>query len=77
MSTLRCNIAVYIQLSIADEDTGKSKSESDSSANQHKLINRFLDSHKDLANCQRFQFCDATCIIGINQSSIKRAAICP
>ena len=46
------NIAVYIRLSMADEDTGKSKAESDSVANQRSLINRFLDCHSELSQCQ-------------------------
>ena len=52
------NIAVYIRLSMADEDTGKSKAESDSVANQRSLINRFLDCHSELSQCQRSEFCD-------------------
>lgn len=42
------NIAIYIRLSIADEDTGTSKAESDSIGNQRSLINRFLDRHPAL-----------------------------
>ena len=52
------NIAVYIRLSTADEDTGKSKAESDSVTNQRSLINRFLDCHSELSQCQRSEFCD-------------------
>ncbi len=36
-------IGIYIRLSIADEDTGHAKMESDSIGNQRLLINRFLD----------------------------------
>ena len=52
------SIAVYIRLSMADEDTGKSKAESNSVANQRSLINRFLDCHSELSQCQRSEFCD-------------------
>ena len=37
-------VGIYIRLSLADEDTGNSKTESDSIGNQRMLINRFLDS---------------------------------
>lgn len=51
-------IAVYIRLSMADEDTGYSKAESDSVSNQRMLINRFLDNHAELAECSRVEFAD-------------------
>lgn len=52
------NIAVYIRLSMADEDTGKGKSESDSIVNQRSLISRFLDHHPTLSQMPRTEFCD-------------------
>lgn len=52
------NIAIYIRLSIADEDAGTSKAESDSIGNQRSLINRFLDRHPALSKCPRSEFCD-------------------
>ena len=52
------NIAIYIRLSIADEDTGTSKAESDSVGNQRSLINRFLDRHPALSKYPRSEFCD-------------------
>lgn len=52
------SIAVYIRLSLADEETGKSKAESDSIVNQRSLINRFLDKHPMLSQCSRTEFCD-------------------
>lgn len=52
------NIAIYIRLSVADEDAGTSKAESDSIGNQRSLINRFLDRHPALSKCPRSEFCD-------------------
>lgn len=52
------NIAVYIRLSLADEDTGRSKAESDSVENQRSLIGRYLDHHPTLSKCRRTEFCD-------------------
>ena len=52
------NIAIYIRLSIADEDTGTSKIESDSIGNQRSLITHFLDRHPSLSKCPRTEFCD-------------------
>lgn len=52
------NIAVYIRLSMADEDTGRSKAESDSVVNQRSLIGRFLDCHDELSKAPRTEFCD-------------------
>ena len=51
-------IAVYIRLSMADEDTGKNKTESDSVINQRNLINRFLNRHQELSGYSRTEFCD-------------------
>ncbi len=52
------NIAVYIRLSLADEDTGSGKVESDSIGNQRSLINRFLDRHSVLSKYPHTEFCD-------------------
>lgn len=51
-------ITVYIRLSLADEDTGKTKSESDSIGNQRMLINRYLDNHDSLSKLPRAEFVD-------------------
>lgn len=51
-------IAAYIRLSLADEDTGSVKSESDSVVNQRSLIHRFLDNNQLLSGCSRTEFCD-------------------
>ena len=51
-------IAVYIRFSLADEDTGKTKSESDSIDNQCMLINHFIDVHPVLSAYSRAEFVD-------------------
>jgi len=51
-------IAMYIRLSLADEDTGISKAESDSIGNQRLYLNRYLDENSELANYPRFEFSD-------------------
>ena len=52
------NIAIYIRLSMADEETGSSKAESDSIVNQRSLISRYLDRHPALSRYKRTEFCD-------------------
>ena len=52
------NIAVYIRLSNADEDTGSGKDESNSIVHQRMLLNRYLDSRDDLKAYPRFEFVD-------------------
>ena len=39
-------VAIYIRLSMADEDTRRSKEESDSVQHQRLLIHEFLNRHK-------------------------------
>lgn len=51
-------IALYIRLSMADEDTGKGKDESNSIVNQRNFINRFLDNHAELSKSPRTEFVD-------------------
>lgn len=51
-------IGIYIRLSMADEDTGYTKDESDSIGNQRMLINRFLDEHPELSKYPRLEFAD-------------------
>jgi len=49
-------IAIYIRLSLADEDTGRRKDESNSIVNQRSLIHRFLDNHEELSLYPRTEF---------------------
>lgn len=54
----KMGIAIYIRLSMADEDTGKGKEESNSVINQRSLIHQFLDGHAELSECPRTEFVD-------------------
>lgn len=51
-------IAVYIRLSVADEDTGRGKKESESVGNQRILIHSFLDNHKELSGYPGIELID-------------------
>ena len=51
-------IGIYIRLSLADEDTGYTKDESDSIGNQRMLINRFLDEHPEMAKYPSLRMTD-------------------
>lgn len=51
-------VGIYIRLSLADEDTGNGKAESDSIGNQRELIHQFLDRHPQLKNAPRSEFVD-------------------
>ncbi len=51
-------IAIYIRLSMADEDTGKVKDESNSVVNQRNFIHQFLDNHAELSKYPRTEFVD-------------------
>lgn len=51
-------IAIYIRLSMSDEDTGRDKEESNSVVNQRSLIHHFLDNHADLSGFPRAEFVD-------------------
>ena len=55
---LEKRIAIYIRLSSADEDTGKTKKESNSIVNQRGLIHKFLDNHAELSDYPRVEFVD-------------------
>lgn len=52
------NIALYIRLSEADEETGFSKTESESIINQKMCLNKYLDQDEVLSKYNRFEFCD-------------------
>ena len=51
-------VGIYIRLSLADEDTGGRKTESDSVGNQRELIHQFLDRHPQLKDAPRSEFVD-------------------
>ncbi len=51
-------VGIYIRLSLADEDTGGGKAESDSIGNQRELIHQFLDRHPQLKAAPRTEFVD-------------------
>ena len=51
-------VAIYIRLSLADEDTGDSKSESNSVQHQRMLIKEYLDRHEELKDAPRTEFVD-------------------
>ena len=52
------NIALYIRLSSADEDTGFGKTESESIINQRKYLNHYLNGHETLSLGRRNEFVD-------------------
>lgn len=51
-------VAIYIRLSLADEDTRRSKEESDSVQHQRLLIYEFLNRHPELKDAPRTEFVD-------------------
>ena len=51
-------VAIYIRLSLADEDTRRSKEESDSVQHQRLLIHEFLNRHPELKDAPRTEFVD-------------------
>lgn len=51
-------VAIYIRLSMADEDTRRSKEESDSVQHQRLLIHEFLNRHQELKGAPRTEFVD-------------------
>ena len=52
------NIALYIRLSEADEETGFSKTESNSIISQRMCLSKFLDQDEVLSKYNRLEFCD-------------------
>ena len=51
-------VAIYIRLSMADEDTRRTKEESDSVHHQRLLIHEFLNRHQELKDAPRKEFVD-------------------
>lgn len=52
------NIGLYIRLSLADEETGFTKIESESIVSQRLCLHRFLDDDKQLFKANRYEFVD-------------------
>ena len=52
------NLAYYIRLSEADEDTGKEKDESESISNQRALILKYLKDHPEFDDWNIHEFVD-------------------
>ena len=65
-------IGKYIRLSQADQDIMKkeNKTESESIAHQRDLIQRYINSHADLKNCEAREFYDD----GYSGTNFKRPA---
>lgn len=51
-------VAIYIRLSLADEDTGTGKNESNSVVHQRMLIHEFLNRSEELRSAPRQEFVD-------------------
>ncbi len=51
-------IGIYLRLSLADEDTGTDKKESNSIQNQRELIAQYLRLHEDLSGAENMEFVD-------------------
>lgn len=52
------SVALYIRLSLADEDTGLSKAESESIVSQRMCLHSYLDNNKALSKLSRSEFVD-------------------
>lgn len=51
-------VALYIRLSLEDDDLGEAKRESDSITNQRALLKDYLKNHKEFADCTVIEKCD-------------------
>lgn len=51
-------VALYIRLSLEDDDLGAEKKESDSITNQRALIREYLKNHEEFASCTVIEKCD-------------------
>lgn len=63
-------VGIYIRLSLADEDTGSRKMESDSVGNQRELIHQFLDRHGVLSHGDRDRLEVPGCVRYAGQSRL-------
>lgn len=51
-------VALYIRLSLEDDDLGEAKRESDSITNQRALLREYLKNHEEFADCTVIEKCD-------------------
>ncbi len=51
-------VALYIRLSLEDDDLGEAKRESDSITNQRALLKDYLKNHEEFAECTVIEKCD-------------------
>lgn len=51
-------VALYIRLSLEDDDLGGAKRESDSITNQRALLKEYLKNHEEFADCTVIEKCD-------------------
>lgn len=51
-------VALYIRLSLEDDDLGQGKRESDSITNQRALLKEYLKNHEEFADCTVIEKCD-------------------
>lgn len=51
-------VALYIRLSMEDDDLGREKRESDSITNQRALLKEYLKNHEEFADCTVIEKCD-------------------
>ncbi|MFI3175712.1 MAG: recombinase family protein [Bacillota bacterium] len=58
MQKMNHNVALYIRLSVADQETGISKNESSSILGQRNYINQYLDRHEELKDYNRIEYID-------------------
>lgn len=68
-------VAKYLRISDDDDDVGEQKSESDSIANQRKVLEDYIGSHGELSQYVVKEFADAPDIIGLKQNPTKRASL--
>lgn len=61
-------IALYIRLSLADNDLDEVKEESNSVVNQRSLLHDFVKEHPEFSGEEVEEFVDATVIIGLKQN---------
>lgn len=68
-------IGTYYRLSLADEDVGADKAESNSIQGQRGLVEGYIMVRPELATEPRQEYVDAPDIIGLKQNPTKRASL--